>query len=76
MCRGVQDLDRSGVGCVGLDDGSKFGLVDRFCYLGDMLCAGGGQKRLLELECGQLGEAGVWWAGTGFGRRGVSLGLV
>ena len=24
-----------------LDDGSKFELVDKFCYLGDMLCAGG-----------------------------------
>ena len=27
-----------------LDDGSKFECVDKFCYLGDMLCAGGGAK--------------------------------
>ena len=28
-------------GCVELEDGSKFEHVDKFCYLGDMLCAGG-----------------------------------
>ena len=44
-------------GCVELDDGSKFELVEKFCYLGDMLCAGGGQRKLLGLECGQLGES-------------------
>ena len=31
-------------GCVELDDGSKFELVEKFCYLGDMLCAGGGSR--------------------------------
>ena len=27
-----------------LDDGSKFECVDKFCCLGDMLCAGGGAE--------------------------------
>ena len=27
-----------------LDDGSKFECVDKFCYLGDMLSAGGGAE--------------------------------
>ena len=40
---------------VELDDGSKFELVNKFCYLGDMLCAGGEQRKLLELGYGQLG---------------------
>ena len=29
---------------VELDDGSKFECVDKFCYLGDMLSAGGGAE--------------------------------
>ena len=29
---------------VELVDGSKFELVDEFCYLGDSLCAGGGAE--------------------------------
>jgi hypothetical protein len=38
----IQDIQE--VGCVELDDGSKFELVDKFCYLGDMLSAGGGAE--------------------------------
>ena len=34
-------------GCVELDDGSKFELVEKFCYLGDMLCAGGGAEEAM-----------------------------
>ena len=30
--------------CIELDDRSKFELVDKFCYLGDMLCAGEGAE--------------------------------
>ena len=42
MCRGSPGLNKSEVGCVELHDGSKFELADKFCYFGDMLCAGGG----------------------------------
>ena len=38
------DLNKLEAGCVELDDGSKFELVEKFCYLGDMLCAGGGAE--------------------------------
>ena len=44
MCQGNLDLNKSEVGCVELEDGSQFELVDEFCYLGDMLFAGGGGK--------------------------------
>ena len=37
-------LNKLEAGCVELDDGSKFELVEKFCYLGDMLCAGGGAE--------------------------------
>ena len=47
-------MNKLEAGCVELDDGSKFELVEKFCYLGDMLCAGGEQRKLLGLECGQL----------------------
>ena len=53
--KGAQGTNKSKAGCVELEDGSKFKLVDKFCYLGDMLCAGGEQRKLLELEYGQLG---------------------
>ena len=42
--KGAQGLNKSEAGCVELDDGSKFELVDKFCYLGDMLCAGEGAE--------------------------------
>ena len=39
--KGARDSIKTEAGCVELDDGSKFELVDKFCYsLGDMLCAG------------------------------------
>ena len=47
--KGAQGLNKSEAGCVELEDRSKFQLVDKFCYLGDMLCAGGEQRKLLEL---------------------------
>ena len=37
-------MNKLKAGCVELDDGSKFELVEKFCYLGDMLCAGGGAE--------------------------------
>ena len=37
-------MNKLEAGCVELDDGSKFELVEKFCYLGDMLCAGGGAE--------------------------------
>ena len=37
-------MNKLEAGCVELDDGSKFELVEKFCYLGDMLCAGGGGR--------------------------------
>ena len=40
----AQSLNKSEVRCVELDDGSKFELVDKFCYLSDMFCAGGGSE--------------------------------
>ena len=55
--KGAQSLNKLEAGCVELDDGSKFEIVEKFCYLGDMLCAGGEQRKLLGLECGQLGES-------------------
>ena len=42
--KGAQSLNKLEAGCVELDDGSKFELVEKFCYLGDMLCAGGGAE--------------------------------
>ena len=42
--KGAQASSKSEAGCVELDDGSKFELVDKFCYLGGMLCAGGGAE--------------------------------
>ena len=44
MCQGAQGLNKSVARFVELDDGSKFELFDKFCYLGDMLCAGGGAE--------------------------------
>ena len=38
----AEGLNKSEVGCVELDDGSKFELADKFCYLDDILWAGGG----------------------------------
>ena len=55
--KGAQGLNKSEDGCVELDDGSKFELVDKFCYLGDMFCAGGEQRKLPELEYDQYGES-------------------
>ena len=54
VTRGAQGLNKSEAGCVELDDESKFEL-DIFCYLGDMLCAKGEQRKLLEQEYGHLG---------------------
>ena len=42
--KGAQGSIKTEAGCVKLDDGLKFELVDKFCYLGDMLCAGGGAE--------------------------------
>ena len=39
---GAQGSNKSEKGCIELDVGSKFELVDKFCYLRDMLCAEGG----------------------------------
>ena len=58
--RGVRVFGGSETGCVELNDGSKFGLVDRFSRLGDVLRRRE-RKRLLELECGQLGDGLVRW---------------
>ena len=55
--KGAQGSNKSEAGCVELDDGSKFELVDKFCYLGDVLHTGGEQRKLQELEYGQLGES-------------------
>ena len=44
ICQGSSEFNQTRAGCVELDDGSKFELVDKFCYLGDMLCAGGGAE--------------------------------
>ena len=55
--KGANGLNKSEVGCVELEGGSKFEPVDKFCYLGDMLCPGGEQRKLLELEYCQLGES-------------------
>ena len=42
--KGAQGLNKSEAGCVELEDGYKFELVDIFCYLGDMYPAGGGAE--------------------------------
>ena len=42
--KGAQGSIKTEARCVELDDGSKFELVDKFCYLGDMLCAGRGPE--------------------------------
>ena len=42
--KGAQGSIKTEAGCVELDDGSKFELVDKFCYLDAMLCAGGGAE--------------------------------
>ena len=46
----AQGLNKSVARFVELDDRSKFELVDKFCYFGDMLCVGGEHRKLLELE--------------------------
>ena len=56
---GARSLDGLEAGCVGLDGGSRFGLVGGFCYLGGMLCAGGG--------AGGASGTGVRSAWGGFG---------
>ena len=40
----AKGLKTQGQVCVELEDGSKFKLVDKFYYLGDMLCAGRGAE--------------------------------
>ena len=52
--KGAQGLNKSEVGCIKLDDGSQFELVDKFCYLGDMSCAGG--------EAEEASKTRVWAA--------------
>ena len=72
--KGAQSLNKLKAECVDLDDGSKFELVEKFCYLGDMLCAGGGAEEASGLECGQLGESSNELAPV-LTKRGVSLKL-
>ena len=42
--KGAQGLNKSEEGYGELDDGSKFELVHKFCYLGDISCAVGTQR--------------------------------
>ena len=42
--KGAQSLNKLEAGCVELDDGSKFELVEKFCYLGDMFMCRRGSR--------------------------------
>ena len=50
--KGAQGSNKSEAWYVELDDGSKFELADKLCYLGDMLCAGGGAEEASRTRVG------------------------
>ena len=56
MCQGSQSLNKLEAGCVELDDGSKFELVRNSAILVICYVQEGEQRKLLGLECGQLGK--------------------